>query len=125
MIKVRPRNFTTPGCEFADKSGVDVPPGYVSYNATGIGFAETDTSLEPFAVYDLKARQPVPMVITSRFGGSEKGNAAVVCVAPRNAAKGSREPQGEFENSGGDVVRVNGMVLLGVLTSLGVYLMNI
>lgn len=113
MIQVRPRKFTSPGREFADKSGVDMPPGYVWHNFTGIGLTKTDTSLESFAVYDLRARQPVPMVITSRLGDAEKGNAAVVCVEPIDAAKESRKPQGEFENSGG-VVRVNGMDVFGV-----------
>lgn len=125
MIEARPANFSSPGCDFADKSGVDVPRGYVSYNVTGIGPAKADTSLDSFDVYDLRARQPIPIVITSRVGRAVTGNAAIVCVAPRNAAKGSREPEGKFENSGGGVVRVNGMVVLGVLTSLGWYLMDI
>ena len=95
-----PGNFSDPECAVRRLPGINLPNGYRTYEAlVGSEIPPPDSSTDSFEMYDLRVRQPVPMLIVSQSEGLPGWNAEVICLAPSNVTEGSREPEGEFPPS--------------------------
>ncbi|KAM0322542.1 hypothetical protein ACHAQA_009389 [Verticillium albo-atrum] len=76
-----------------------VPDGYSTFSGFPAGFMlPPDGNQSEFEVYDLRVRQPVPMLFTVRSGSTAQAH--LVCLAPSDVVEGSREPEAEFPPSG-------------------------
>ncbi|KAH6662908.1 hypothetical protein F5X68DRAFT_178007 [Plectosphaerella plurivora] len=110
-----PSNFSDPTCTVNGVPSVDLPEDYRTYGGfTGTHLMPPDPDKATFEVYDLRVRQPVPMLITSRRGGSGESDSAVVCLAPSNVTEGSREPEGDFPPSAASSLNLKGSVVWGL-----------
>ncbi|KAH7376667.1 hypothetical protein B0T11DRAFT_324550 [Plectosphaerella cucumerina] len=110
-----PSNFSDPTCTVDGLPGVDLPDGYRTYAGfTGTHILPPDPARDSFEVYDLRVRQPVPMLITNvREGG--QGDMAIMCLAPSNVTEGSREPEGDFPPPAALSSTYRGSLALGVV----------
>lgn len=112
-----PSNFSDATCSVGNPPGIDLPDDYRSYDAmVGSGLLPSDDARDSFDRYDLRVRQSVPLLITSRTRVSEsawQSDAQIVCLAPSNVTAGSREPEGDFPSAAaaGRWVSVHGLAL--------------
>ncbi|WYZ46000.1 hypothetical protein EsH8_IX_000225 [Colletotrichum jinshuiense] len=98
--RAAPSNFSDPTCTVDGIPHVNLPDGYRTYGGfVGTGILPPDPERDSFEVYGLRVRQPIPMLITSRVGGSDDGQAEVICLAPENVTEGSRHPEGDFPSA--------------------------
>ncbi|KAF6813772.1 hypothetical protein CMUS01_12765 [Colletotrichum musicola] len=108
----RAMNFSDASCTMDELPHINLPEGYRSY-ATEFSrlLLPADTDLESFEMYDLRVRQSIPFLITTR--DSKGTHAEVLCIAPNNVTDGSREPEElEFESTSGAVMPDLGIFLI-------------
>ncbi|KAK6221294.1 hypothetical protein QIS74_04862 [Colletotrichum tabaci] len=111
--RVAPSNFSSGTCTLDGLPHIDLPEGYRTYSGlVGSSILPPDRTRESFEVYDLRVRQPIPMLITSSVANSDERHAAVVCLAPSNVTDGSRVPEGEFPPSAASVLSSRGNALM-------------
>ncbi|WQF80619.1 hypothetical protein CDEST_05633 [Colletotrichum destructivum] len=103
--RVAPSNFSSGTCTLDGLRHIDLPESYRTYSGlVGGSILPADRTRESFEAYDLRVRQPIPMLITSSVANSDERHAAVVCLAPSNVTDGSRVPEGEFPPSAASVL---------------------
>jgi hypothetical protein len=99
-----PHNFSSAACTLDDLPNINLPDNYRTYGGFVAGqLNPPDSSKDSFKVYDLRVRQPVPVVITAR-GQDDERHAEVLCLAPSNVTEGSRVPEGDFPPSAADTL---------------------
>ena len=78
---------------------------------------------ESYEMYNLRVRQPVPILVKARLGTSGSityQRQKMLCVAPSRITQGSREPEGEFPPSGGVGTNSGRSVAAALAVSLAV-----
>lgn len=89
-------NLTSATCTVDGLPHVDIPANYSTISIgvdgnLGMPGSETDQT------YDLRVRQPIPIVLTGRDSDDDsRGWRRLACLAPNEVVEGSREPEGEF-----------------------------
>ena len=79
-----------------------IPDNYGILNIGRYGERGGDENIDAFDMYDLRVRQPVPIVVKARFDVEEDTKQTlyqIICIAPENVTKGSRKPEGSFPPS--------------------------
>ncbi len=121
----RPFNFSSSVCSISGLSGSDLPDNYRTF--TGIGTVTLsltpETDDDPYAMYDLRVRQPAPVLIKARLGAS--GSVAyqqqkMLCIAPNKVVEGSRRPEGDFPPSSASDAERPRTMMLALAVSLAV-----
>ncbi|TDZ15709.1 hypothetical protein Cob_v011397 [Colletotrichum orbiculare MAFF 240422] len=113
-----PRNFSDGTCALGVLPRVSLPDGYQSYSAdVGRLLFPADRNLTEFDAYDLRVRQAVPILITSRMVGSEETHVAMTCTSPDEVSSGSREPDADFPPSASSTLRSGKVALWAFLTA--------
>ena len=104
---VTPLNLSNSSCTLSDLPEMDLPSDYRTYGSLpGGSFPPADNELETFDAYDLKVRQPIPILFSVQSG--DVGDAKMVCIAPNNVLDGSRIPESEFPPSGAVSLQTGG-----------------
>lgn len=94
-----PLNFSSSRCALDELPSIDLPENYKTFG----GFPEGallagDRELDEYDAYDLRVRQPIPLLLTARSGNTRQSK--MVCIAPNNVVDGSRIPELDFPPSG-------------------------
>ncbi|KAJ4144311.1 hypothetical protein LMH87_003201 [Akanthomyces muscarius] len=125
LSTARPFNFSSSVCSISGLSGSDLPDNYRTF--TGIGTVTLsltpETDDDPYAMYDLRVRQPAPVLIKARLGAS--GSVAyqqqkMLCIAPNKVVEGSRRPVGDFPPSSASGAERPRTMMLVLAVSLAV-----
>jgi hypothetical protein len=96
---VSPLNFSSSRCTLDELPSIDLPENYKTFGGfPGGALLPGDRELEEYDAYDLRVRQPIPLLLTARSGDTRQSN--MVCIAPNNVVEGSRTPKLEFPPSG-------------------------
>ncbi|KAK2599174.1 hypothetical protein QQS21_005364 [Conoideocrella luteorostrata] len=82
------------------------PQGYQTYGTLGADVLPPDSSRDSFDVYDLRVRQPVPVVLAMYLPG-EGSQIATICITPNTVKRGSRSPTTQYPPSAGSATVLN------------------
>ncbi|SPJ78593.1 uncharacterized protein FTOL_06982 [Fusarium torulosum] len=103
-------------CTLDELPSIDLPENYKTFGGfPGGALLAGDRELEEYDAYDLRVRQPIPLLLTTRSGDSKQSK--MVCIAPNNVVEGSRIPELEFPPSGAMSIHggFGSRVLMGVV----------
>ncbi|KAH7251513.1 hypothetical protein BKA59DRAFT_472172 [Fusarium tricinctum] len=97
--QLSPLNFSSSRCTLDELPSIDLPENYKTFGGfPGGALLPGDRELEEYDAYDLRVRQPIPLLLTARSGDTRQSK--MVCIAPNNVVEGSRTPKLEFPPSG-------------------------
>jgi hypothetical protein len=116
IIPVTPLNFSSSRCTLDELPSIDLPENYKTFGGfPGGALLAGDRELEEYDAYDLRVRQPIPLLLTARSGDSRQSK--MVCIAPNNVVEGSRIPELKFPPSGATSIQggFGTGVLIGVV----------
>ncbi|RYP15777.1 hypothetical protein DL765_005503 [Monosporascus sp. GIB2] len=109
------QNATSEHPDDASRSCDDVP---LRRHAGALSFYGPE--LDSFEWYDLRVRQPMPMVLAGRHSDRDfQGRKQVICLAPSSVTEGSRVPEGEFPASIASGISLrSSLILVSALTTM-------
>jgi hypothetical protein len=115
----KPYNLSATTCSSSDVPHFEIPD---DYGILDIGRYEElggDKNIDAFDMYDLRVRQPVPIIVKARFDVGEDTKQTlyqIICIAPENVNKGSRKPEGSFPPSA--ACNINSGLTFAILAAL-------
>lgn len=110
-----PQVFNNTNCTTPDLPGVGLPGGYKTFPVMGMGLLPSDDPIDSYELYGLRVRQPIPFLLTTEFHDEGVRTATeLLCVAPNEVMKGSREPKGDFPPSAAGGLDIKGAAVLAV-----------
>jgi hypothetical protein len=91
----RPTNFSSSTCALNELENVDLDDNYLTFGSFPAGAYEAgDDEVDSFGAYDLKVRQPIPILFVAHYDGNI--SAKMVCITPNDLVRESRVPQSEL-----------------------------
>ncbi|RSL58539.1 hypothetical protein CEP53_006118 [Fusarium sp. AF-6] len=106
--------YNNTNCSTSTLPGVGLPGGYRSFPLLGTTLFPAD-STGSYKQYSLRIRQPIPFLLTMEFHNETLRSATeLLCVAPTQLAKDSREPEGDFPPNAAAGLDTKGAVVLAV-----------
>lgn len=117
ILPADPINVFNSTCGLDDLPHIELPQGYRSLSTQlGGGFRNLGEFTDE--TYDLRVRQPIPIVLTGRANAEDRqGWSRVLCLAPDDIVPGSRVPEGDFPGGAG---RTGAKIWLALVTTLAV-----
>ena len=87
------QDFSNKTCSIDHPPGSTSADGYRTFAALGEGIVSgnVDSNASDFTSYDLYVRQTIPFVVSAQFSGGIS-ETQVLCVVPKEIAKGGRVP---------------------------------
>jgi hypothetical protein len=119
---VTPLNFSSSRCTLDELPSIDLPENYKTFGGfPGGALLAGDRELEEYDAYDLRVRQPIPLLLTAQFDDTRTRQRKMVCIAPNNVVEGSRIPELEFPPSG--ALSIHGGFGSGLMGVVGVVML--
>ncbi|RSM17880.1 hypothetical protein CDV31_003306 [Fusarium ambrosium] len=107
--------FNNTNCSTSTLPGIGLPGGYRTFPLVGTTLFPADSPTDSYKQYSLRIRQPIPFLLTMEFHNETlRTTTELLCVAPTELAKDSREPEGDFPPSAAAGLDIKGAVLLAV-----------
>ncbi|RSL71530.1 hypothetical protein CEP54_001328 [Fusarium duplospermum] len=113
LLKAQIYNNTN--CSTPTLPGIGLPGGYRTFSLVGNSLFPADSPTDSYKQYSLRMRQPIPFLLNMEFYNETLRTATeLLCVAPSELAKDSREPEGDFPPSAAAGLDIKGAAVLAV-----------